>query len=90
MSQRARNRIPVPQPLPHKISDTNRLMWERYFNPMQSAAAQLNAAITNVENILGAIILEREGFSPDTHQFNAGNGTIVPRLQQGGANGAVD
>ena len=65
------------------ISDTNKLLWERYYGPMQAAAAQFNAAIQNTQNILGAIILEREGFSPDTHIFDADNLRVIPRPQPG-------
>lgn len=61
------------------ISDAHKLLWERYYGPMQAAAAQLNAAIQNTQNILAGIILEREGFSPETHLFDADKLRIIPR-----------
>lgn len=65
------------------ISDANKLLWERYYGPMNAAAAQMNAAIQNTQNILGAVILEREGVSPDTHVFDADNLRIIPRPRKG-------
>lgn len=70
------------------ISDANKLMWERYIGPMQSAAAQLNAAIANTQNILAGIIIEREGFLTDTHIFDMDKLRIVPRPNvKGNGNG---
>lgn len=74
------------------ISDANKLLWERYYKPMQAAAAQFNAAITNTQNILAAIIMEREGVSTETHVFDMDKLRIVPRprVKKGEGNGAVD
>ncbi|MGH3589534.1 MAG: hypothetical protein ACRDRF_00655 [Pseudonocardiaceae bacterium] len=52
------------------LSDKSKLAWERYYGPMQSAAAAFNAAIKNTENIVAAAILEAEGLSPETHFFD--------------------
>lgn len=65
----------------HKISDKSRLLWERYFGPMQAAAIQLNVAVRNTEGLIASAIIEAEGFSVDTHVFNIDNLTIVPRPQ---------
>ncbi len=64
------------------ISDKSKLLWQQYFAPMQGAAAALNAAITNTQNILGGIILEIEGVTPETHIFDADNLRIIPRPQK--------
>lgn len=73
------------------ISDASKLLWERYWGPMNAAAAQFNAAVTNTQNILAAIIIEREGLSPETHVFDMDKLRIVPRPRvKGGGNGAVD
>lgn len=61
------------------ISDKSRLLWERYYAPMQGAAAALNAAIINTQNIIGGVILELEGVSSETHLFDADNMKIIPR-----------
>lgn len=73
------------------ITDTNKLLWERYHGPMQAAAAQLNAAIQNVQNILAGIIIEREGFSTETHLFDMDRLRIVKRpVEKGNDNGTMD
>jgi hypothetical protein len=61
------------------LSDKSVLLWERYHKPMQAAAATFNAAIANTQNLLGGIILESEGFDPETHVFDADKMRIVPR-----------
>lgn len=61
------------------LSDKSVLLWERFYGPMQQAAAQLNAAITNTQNIIGGMILEMEGLSPKTHVFDADNMRCIPR-----------
>lgn len=61
------------------ISDANKLLWERYYGPMQSAAAAFNAAIRNTENMLAAIIMEREGASTETHVFDIDKLRIIPK-----------
>jgi hypothetical protein len=73
---------------PHKLSDKSARLWESYHGPMNGAAQALNAAIANVQNILGRVILTQEGFDPDTHLFNADNLTIVRRPVPPGENGA--
>lgn len=84
MSRRVKNfpraSADVKPILPSKpISDKSRLLWERYFAPMQGAAQALNAAIINTQNVLGGIILEMEGVSAETHVFDMDNMRIVPR-----------
>lgn len=69
------------------LSDANKLLWERYQGPMNAAAAQFNAAIANTQNILGRIIMEREGVDPDTHVLDVDRMRIIPR-PKGGVNGA--
>lgn len=69
------------------ISDANKLLWERYFNPMQAAAAQFNAAIRNTEQILAAVIIEREGFTTDTHVFDMEKMRVIPRPKAVADNG---
>jgi len=86
MSNRRRNVLPIAG---HKISDKSRLLWERYVGPMQGAAAALNAAIVNTQNVLAGIIVEAEGFTAETHQFDIDRLVVVPRkaavkLHQGG------
>lgn len=76
MSNRQRGRV-IGEIKP--ISDKSKLLWERYYKPMQGAAAALNAAIQNTENIIGGIILEAEGLSPDTHMFDPAKMRAVPR-----------
>lgn len=71
-----------------KISDKATLLWERYFKPMQNAAAALNAAVRNTENVLGGIILEMEGKSSETHIFDPDRMMIVQR-PTAGENGAM-
>lgn len=66
------------------LSDKSVLFWERYAGPMQAAAAQMNAAIVNTQNIIGGIILEMEGLSPETHIFDADNMRCIPRPQKKG------
>jgi hypothetical protein len=61
------------------ISDKSRLLWERYFAPMQGAAQALNSAIVNTQNVIGGMILELEGVTPETHVFDADNMKIIPR-----------
>lgn len=80
MSKRPRimrqQRITVPA---HSISDKSKLLWERYWNPMNGAAQALNAAISNTQNLLASIIMEMEGFDPKTHVFDMDNMRIIPR-----------
>jgi hypothetical protein len=63
----------------HPVSDKSKLLWERYYIAMNGAAQAFNAAIVNTQNILGRIIIEAEGFDPDTHIFDADNLRIVSR-----------
>lgn len=86
MSNRVRRMPPAES---HPIGDASKLMWERFINPMQAAAAQMNAAIANTQNILAGVILEREGFSPDTHVFNLDTMRIVSR-PKGNGNATLD
>jgi hypothetical protein len=72
---RIKREIGASQP----ISAESTLLWERWYKPMQAAAAQINAAITNTQNILAAIILEREGVSPDTHLLDIDKLRIIAR-----------
>lgn len=64
---------------PHKISDKSARLWESYYGPMNGAVQTLNAAIINVQNILGRIIMAQEGFDPDTHLFDADGMRIISR-----------
>lgn len=64
---------------PHKVSDKSARLWESYHGPMNGAAQALNAAIANVQNILGRIIITQEGLDPDTHLFDPGKMVIVQR-----------
>lgn len=76
MSQRKNRREPgVVKPL----SDKSKLLWEKYWTPMNAAAQGLNAAINNTMNLLGAIIIEMEGLDPTTHLFDADNLRIISR-----------
>jgi hypothetical protein len=43
------------------ISEANRELWLAYLGPMRLAAAQFQAAVNATEQVLGALILEREG-----------------------------
>ena len=70
---------------PHKLSDKAARYWEKYYGPMQAAAASLNAAIANTHNIIGAVVLEIEGFDPATHIFDADNMQIVQRPKGDGS-----
>ncbi len=74
------------------ISDKSRLLWERWYSPMQSAAAALNGAIQNTNNLIAKIILEAEGYSTDTHLFDIDRCVILPRPHgpQGVTNGKMD
>lgn len=68
----------------HEISDSSKLLWERFWKPMQAAASQMNHAISTTQNLLGEIILKNEGFSPDTHVFDIDRNVIVPRSKDNG------
>jgi len=61
------------------ISDTNKLLWERYWGPMNAAAQQLNAAILNAQNVVARIIIEREELNPDTHLLEVDRMVILER-----------
>ncbi len=63
----------------HKVSDKGARLWESYYGPMNGAALALNAAIINVQNILGRIIMQLDGYDPDTHSFDPSRMVIVPR-----------
>ena len=67
------------KPTGFKISDKSRLIWERYLGPMQGAAATLNSAIQNTQNVLASMILEMEGYSAETHVFDMDRMVILPR-----------
>lgn len=69
----------TPRTKGQPISDKSRLLWERYFGTMQAAAANLNTAIRNTENVIASVILEMEGVSPDTHIFDMDRLQILPR-----------
>lgn len=64
---------------PHKISDKAARFWESYQGPMQAAAHSMNAAIANTERVLAGIILQMEGFSPETHMVDVGRMVILRR-----------
>ena len=70
-------------PIVHELSDANKLLWERYYGPMQAAAQALNAAIVNTQNLLARIIIEREGFEPDEHVFDMDRLVIRSRPKEG-------
>lgn len=77
-NDRIAGNIPVA-PKPHKISDKSARLWEQYYGPMNGAVQGLNAAIQNVQNILGRIIIAQEGMDPDAHLFDADRMVIIPR-----------
>lgn len=64
---------------PHKLSDKAARVWESYQGPMNAAAQAMNAAILNTEKLLGGIILQMEGFSPETHMLDMGRMLILRR-----------
>lgn len=79
------------------LSDKSKLLWERYYGPMQGAAQSLNAAIANTQNLLAVIIMEMEGVDPTMHTFDADNMRIIARpnvppvaLTPGGNHGKVE
>lgn len=76
MSQRRNRRTPG---VVHPISDKAKLLWERYWGPMNGAAQSLNAALNNTMNLIGTIIVEMEGFDPKSHLFDADNMRIISR-----------
>lgn len=90
MSQRTR-RVAREIGEVHPIGDKSKLLWERYYAPMQNAAAAMNAAITNTQNMIAAIIIEAEGFSPETHVFDMDKLRIMrrPVAKKVGDNGAL-
>lgn len=45
------------------ISAESKLVWAEFFGPMQAAVAQLNAAITNAQNVVAGRVLQIEGVS---------------------------
>ena len=69
------------------LSAESKLLWERYWGPMNSAAVQFNAALRNAENILGTIILEKEGLDPEKYLVDVEKMRIVPRPRNSGVNG---
>jgi len=85
----SRNRVTREIGIVHPISDKNKLLWERYYGPMQAAAAQFNAAIQNTQNLLGAIIIEAEGFDPRSSVFDADHMAIRPRSKKAEGNSAA-
>lgn len=68
----------------HDISDRSRLIWERFFRPMQSAAATLNIAIAAAQDVVAGQIMEAEGFSADEFLFDVDSLTIVRRPKKDG------
>ena len=70
-------------PIVHELSDANKLLWERYYGPMNAAAQTLNAAIVNTQNLLARIIIEREGFEPDGQVFDMDRMVIRSRPKEG-------
>lgn len=64
---------------PVDITDSSKLLWHRFYGPMQSAAQQFNNAVVNTQNLLAELILEKEGYSKDTHVFDMDNLVIVER-----------
>jgi hypothetical protein len=62
---------------PHKVSDKSARLWESYYGPMNGAVQGLNAAIQNMQNILGRIIIAQEGMDPDTYLFDADRMMII-------------
>lgn len=71
------------------LSDKGKLLWERYFTPMQAAAATFNTAIKNTEQLLASILLEIDGYSPETHVFDMDHLRIIKRPAVAGDNGAT-
>ena len=70
-------------PVVHELSDANKLLWERYYGPMNAAAQTLNAAIVNTQNLLARIIIEQEGFNADEHVLDMDRLVIRQRPKQG-------
>lgn len=64
---------------PRPLSDKSQLLWQRYYVPMQAAAAAFNAAVQNTQGMFAEIILGIEGVSKETHIFDADNMRIIPR-----------
>lgn len=81
MSNRRNRVLPMPaiKTPEHKLSDKTARVWESYQRPMSGAIQALNAAIMNTQNVLGAIVLEMEGFSVDTHMFDVDRMVIIER-----------
>lgn len=77
MSRKIRREIGTVRPL----SDKSKLLWERYWGPMNGAAQALNAAIGNTQNLLASIIMEMEGLDPTKHSLDVENMRIVARPQ---------
>lgn len=90
----SRNRIRIPTgvraaPVAIPVSDKSKLLWERYYKPMQAAAATFNAAVANTENLLAGLILEMEGKDPADFVFDMSAVAIIPRPRpRTGENGA--
>lgn len=61
------------------ISDANKLLWAQYYGPMQQAAATLNAAITNTQNLLATVIAKSEGLDPSEWVFDMDRVVMVKR-----------
>jgi len=61
------------------INDANKLLWERYWGPMNAAAQQLNAALVNTQNLIARTIIEREGLNPDVHLLDVDRMVILTR-----------
>lgn len=90
MSQRSRREVRVVGEI-KPISDKARLVWERYYAPMQGAAHALNQAIANTQNVLAGVLMEMDGVSPETHILDVEKMRYIPRPRAtGGGNGQVD
>ena len=90
MSKRPRRFVAgnIAPPAPaHKVSDKSARLWESYYGPMNGAVQSLNAAIVNVQNILGRQIIAQEGLDPDTHLFDADRMVIIVKPPAAPQNG---
>jgi hypothetical protein len=65
------------------ISDKSKLLWASYFGPIQSAVAQLNAAITNTNDVVARSIMEAEGVSPEEWVFDMATVKLTRRPKAG-------
>ena len=59
------------------ISKKNALAWERFTSALQSAAGQLNHAISVAQSTVAMAIIESEGKSPKEWVFDMDNVCLV-------------